>query len=191
MSIRINLLAPERRRRRITPAIAGLGALAILVLVLALVALVMQARMAEMRSRLGQLQAEIERLRPQAQEVEQMRRAVEGLRRREALVRQFFASQIPAAEAILDLSLSIPQDSWITLFAVQGGRAVQIEGVTARDNESVALFMVNLEQTPHFENVDLQSSELQRIGMQDVVRFTLTGALSGGPQATPPEGGAQ
>ncbi len=120
-----------------------------------------------------------------------MKRTVDGLRRREALVRQFFASQIPAAEAILDLSLSIPQDSWITLFAVQGGRAVQIDGITARDNESIALFMVNLERTAHFDNVDLQVSELQRIGTQDVLRFTLTGALAGRPQPTPPEGGTQ
>ncbi|MDR5709944.1 MAG: PilN domain-containing protein [Armatimonadota bacterium] len=191
MTIRINLLAPERRRRRVTPLMVGAGALAVLVLVLVVVALLMQVRVSSSRARLAQLNAEIERLRPEAQEVERMRRVVEGLRRREALIRQFFASQIPAAEAILDLSLAIPQDSWITLFAVQGGRAVQIEGVTARDNESIALFLVNLEQTPHFENMDLQVSELQRIGTQDVLRFTLTGALSGGPQPTPQAGETQ
>ncbi|MCS7172449.1 MAG: PilN domain-containing protein [Armatimonadetes bacterium] len=191
MSIRINLLAPERRRRRVTPVMVGVGVLAALVLVGAVVAVVMQMRVASGRAQLARLRAEVDRLRPEAQEVERMRRVVEGLRRREALVRQFFASQIPAAEAILDLSLSIPQDSWITLFAVQGGRAVQIEGVTARDNESIALFLVNLERTPHFENMDLQVSELQRIGTQDVLRFTLTGALSGGPPPTLPGGETQ
>jgi type IV pilus assembly protein PilN len=185
LSIRINLLAPERRRRRITPVVVGVGGLAALVLILVVTAVVMQVRVASNRTHLARLQTEVEQLRPEAQEVERMRRVLEGLRRRESLVRQFFASQIPAAEAILDLSLAIPQDSWITLFAIQGGRAVQIEGVTARDNESIALFMVNLERTPHFENVDLQVSELQRIGTQDVLRFTLTGALAGGPQPTP------
>lgn len=182
--IRINLLAPERRRRRrIGPVGIGLLVLAAVALVLAVVAIVLQSRIADMRSRLEATNAEIERLRPEALEVERMKRAVDALRRRETLIRQFFASQIPAAEAILDLSLAIPRDTWITQFTVQGGRAVQVDGLTALDNESVALFMVNLDQAPHFRNVDLSVSERQRIGPRDVMRFSITAELEGSPSA--------
>jgi type IV pilus assembly protein PilN len=193
MTIRINLLAPERRRRRrIGPVGIGLAVLAAVVLILAVVGIVLQVRVAGMRSRLAEVQAEVERLRPEALQVERMKRAVDAMHRREAFIRQFFTAQIPAAEAILDLSLAIPRDTWITQFAVQGGRAVQVEGVTAQDNESVALFMVNLDQSPRFRNVDLSVSERQRIGTRDVMRFSLTAELEGPPTSgTPGEGGTR
>lgn len=193
MTIRINLLEPERRRRRrIGPVGIGLAVLAGVVLLLAGVGIVLQVRIAGMRSRLAEVQAEVERLRPEALQVERMKRAVGALHRRETLIRQFFTAQIPAAEALLDLSLAIPRDIWVTQFLVQGGRAVQVDGVAAQDNESVALFMVNLDQSPHFRNVDLSVSERQRIGKQDVMRFSLTAELEGTPTAgAPGEGGTR
>jgi len=193
MTIRINLLAPERRRRRrIGPVGIGLAVLAAVVLLLVVVGVVLQVRIAGMRSHLEEVQAEVERLRPEALQVERMKRAVDAMHRRETFIRQFFTAQIPAAEAILDLSLAIPRDTWITQFLVQGGRAVQVEGVTAQDNESVALFMLNLDQSPHFRNVDLSVSERQRIGTRDVIRFSLTAELEGTPTSgMPTEGGTR
>ncbi len=178
--IRINLLAPTRRRRRwIGPVGIGLAVLAGVVLLLAAVGVVLQVRIAGMRSRLEEVQAEVERLRPVASQVERMKRAVDALHRRETFIRQFFAAQVPAAEALLELSLVIPRDTWVTQFLVQGGRAVQVEGFTAQDNESVALFMTNLDQSPYFRGVDLSVSERQRIGTRDVMRFSLTAELEG------------
>ncbi|MDR5683549.1 MAG: PilN domain-containing protein [Armatimonadota bacterium] len=184
MTIRINLLAPERKRR---PGLGpvGWGLLVVLVVAVGLVVygIVLQGRMADLRRQIADHNAEIERIRPQAAEVERMKRAVESLRRRETLIQQFFASQIPAAEAVSDLSQVIPQDTWLTAFSVQGGRAVQVDGTTTANNESVAVFMVNLEQSPYFRNVDLSVSERQAIGQRNVSRFTLTAELEGSPRA--------
>jgi type IV pilus assembly protein PilN len=150
---------------------------------LVLYGMALQGRIAELRRQIADHNEQIERIRAEATEVERMQQAVESLRRRETLIQQFFAAQIPAAEAVSDLSQIIPQDTWLTLFAVEGGRAVQVDATTTANNESVAVFMVNLEQSPYFRNVDLSVSERQAIGPRDVRRFTLTAELEGSPKA--------
>lgn len=115
-----------------------------------------------------------------------MRARLQALQRREELVQQFFASQIPAVEAITDVGLLIPRDSWITEFAVQGGQSVQLSGATTASNESVAAFLVNLERSAFFQGVDLSVSERQRVGPRDVFRFTVTARLEGRPRASVP-----
>ncbi len=188
MSIRINLLAPERRRVRRRPTVALVGG-AVLVVVLAALALwtvSLQGRIAALREEVARLQQQVDGLRPQAQEVEQMRARLVALQRREELVQRFFASQIPAVEALTDIGLLIPRDSWITEFAVQGGQSVQLSAVTTASNESVAAFLVNLERSTFFKGVDLSVSERQRVGTREVFRFTVTAQLEGRPQPSVP-----
>lgn len=188
MSIRINLLAPERKVRRPPNVLAiGLVVLAVLVVVLAVWTVSLQSRVAALRGQVAEVQADVDRLRPQAAEVERMRARLAALERRQKLLQDLFAQQIPAAEAVNELAAVIPQDSWITEFAVQGGRTVQVSGITTASNVSLARFMVNLEDSTFFRNVDLSVSERQRIGDREVVRFSLTAELEGrpAPAATP------
>ncbi len=192
MSIRINLLAPERRRARRRPSVlvVGLVLLVALVVVLAVWTAQLQGRVAALRGEVAAVQADVDRLRPQAAEVERMRAQLAAVERRESLLRQLFAGQIPAAETINELAALIPRDSWLTEFAVQGGRTVQLAGVTTASNVSLAAFMVNLERSTFFRNVDLSVSERQRIGDREVVRFNLTAELetAPAPQAPAPGG---
>jgi len=188
MSIRINLLAPERRRVRRRPSAVGVGVAVLVVLVAALAVwtVSLQGRIAALREDVARVQQLVAGLRPQAEEVERMRARLQALQRREELVQQFFASQIPAVEAIADVGLLIPRDSWITEFAVQGGQSVQLSGATTASNESVAAFLVNLERSAFFQGVDLSVSERQRVGPRDVFRFTVTARLEGRPRASVP-----
>lgn len=191
MSIRINLLAPERKVRR-PPNVLAIGLLVLAVLVAALGAwtVSLQNRVARLRGEVATVQADVDRLRPQAAEVERLRARLAAVERREKLLQELFAGQIPAAEAVNELAAVIPQDSWITEFAVQGGRTVQVAGTTTASNVSLARFMVNLENSTFFRNVDLSVSERQRIGDREVVRFSLTAELEGkpAPAATPQPG---
>lgn len=191
MSIRINLLAPERKVRR-PPNVLAIGLLVLAVLVVALGAwtVSLQNRVARLRGEVAAVQADVDRLRPQAAEVERLRARLAAVERREKLLQELFAGQIPAAEAVNELAAVIPQDSWITEFAVQGGRTVQVAGTTTASNVSLARFMVNLENSTFFRNVDLSVSERQRIGDREVVRFSLTAELEGkpAPAATPQPG---
>ncbi|GBD30449.1 hypothetical protein HRbin32_01554 [bacterium HR32] len=189
MSIRINLLAPERRVRR-PPNVLAIGLVVLLILAIGLAAwtVSLQNKVAGLRAEVAAAQADVERLRPQAAEVERMRARLAAVERREKLLQELFAGQIPASEAVNELAAVIPQDSWITEFAVQGGRTVQVSGVTTASNVSLAAFMVNLENSTYFRNVDLSVSERQRIGEREVVRFNLTAELEGRPApATTPQ----
>ncbi|MER3455820.1 MAG: hypothetical protein C4303_00995 [candidate division GAL15 bacterium] len=192
MSIRINLLAPERRvRKPPSPLAVGLVILAVLVAVLGVWTVSLQGRTSALRSQTAQVQAEVDQLRAQAAEVERMRARLQAVQRREELLRQLFAGQVPAAEAVAELASAIPQDSWITEFALQGGRTVQLSGLTTASNVSLAAFMVNLERSRLFRNVDLSVSERQRIGEREVVRFSLSAELerSTGPAPSQPTPG--
>lgn len=195
MSIRINLLAPERRRARRPPSplVVGLVILAALLVALGTWTVSLQGRTTALRNEVAQVQAEVDRLRPQAAEVERMRARLQAVQRREELLRQLFAGQVPAAETIAELAMAIPQDSWITEFALQGGRTVQLSGLTTASNVSLAAFMVNLERSTLFRNVDLSVSERQRIGEREVVRFSLSAELerATGPTPQPTPGGTQ
>lgn len=186
MSIRINLLAPERRRARRPPStlVVGVVALAALAVGFGVWTVALQGRAAELRRQVATVRAEVERLRPQAAEVERMRSQLAAVERRQKLLQDLFASQIPASEAVQELAAVIPQDSWITEFSVQGGRTVQVAGTTTASNVSLAAFMVNLERSTFFRNVDLSVSERQRIGDREVVRFNLTAELEGRPVPT-------
>lgn len=162
----------------------GVAVLTALVVGLGVWTVALQNRVAELRQQVATVRAEVERLRPQAAEVERMRTQLAAVERRQKLLQDLFASQIPASEAINELAAVIPRDSWITEFAVQGGRTVQVAGTTTASNVSLAAFMVNLERSTFFRNVDLSVSERQRIGDREVVRFNLTAELEGRPAPT-------
>ncbi|MDR7565299.1 MAG: hypothetical protein QN185_06300, partial [Armatimonadota bacterium] len=104
MSIRINLLAPERRARR-PPSVLAIGLVVLVILAIGLGAwtVSLQNRVAALRAEVAAVQADVDRLRPQAAEVERMRARLAAVERREKLLQELFAGQIPASEAVNEL----------------------------------------------------------------------------------------
>jgi type IV pilus assembly protein PilN len=61
-----------------------------------------------------------------------------------------------------EIAMAVPKDKlWLTSLKESGGM-LTLTG-TAMDNETVALFMTNLEQSEHVSTVDLQSSRLRNL----------------------------
>jgi type IV pilus assembly protein PilN len=61
-----------------------------------------------------------------------------------------------------EIATAVPKDKlWLTSLKESGGM-LTLTG-TAMDNETVALFMTNLEQSEHVSTVDLQSSRLRNL----------------------------
>jgi type IV pilus assembly protein PilN len=61
-----------------------------------------------------------------------------------------------------EIALSVPKDKlWLRSLNEKSG-ALVLEG-TAMDNETVALFMTNLEKSPHISSVDLKSTKLKTL----------------------------
>lgn len=88
-----------------------------------------------------------------------------------------------------EIAMAVPKDKlWLTSLSETGG-VLKLTG-TAMDNETVALFMTNLEKAPHITSVELQSARLQNLPQYrlNVADFTLeckTYAFKEKPKAAP------
>ena len=88
-----------------------------------------------------------------------------------------------------EIAMAVPKDKlWLTALSETAG--VLILSGTAMDNETVALFMTNLEKSPHIVSVELQSAKLTHLAQfrLNVADFTLecrTYAFKEKPGAAP------
>lgn len=176
--IRINLLPRERVRR---PAVAP-RALALLLVGVILVGalastLYLNARNARVRAEVDRVNAEIEALRPRVQRVEALRRQIEAARRKEQLLRQLEATRVPWDTVLEELRTVMPQDVWLTQVEVRDVGDLVFNGY-GMSYEAVARFMVSLEGSPLFKDVDMLISQQQLITNRPVINFSLTAKLS-------------
>lgn len=73
-----------------------------------------------------------------------------------------------------EIAMAVPKEKlWLTGMSETAG-VLKITG-TAMDNETVALFMTNLEKAPHISSVELQSAKLTNLAQYklNVADFTL------------------
>ncbi|MBN1106758.1 MAG: PilN domain-containing protein [Deltaproteobacteria bacterium] len=88
-----------------------------------------------------------------------------------------------------EIAMAVPKDKlWLTSLSETAG-VLKLTG-TAMDNETVALFMTNLEKSPHITSVELQSARLTNLAQYrlNVSDFTLeckTYAFKEKPKAAP------
>lgn len=184
--ITINLLAPGKRRPK-GPApgtILAVGSIAAIVLVFAVVGVVLNARVASLHRQLNDVNKQIDTLRPIAQQVERMMATLSSLETRQEALKKLLGTQLPASESLQALKTVIPTDVWLTnVTTQQGGHSVLFDGYTFT-YKSVARFMVALKASDRFRNIDLTATQTDRIGEREVVKFQVTGELSGAPTKT-------
>jgi type IV pilus assembly protein PilN len=88
-----------------------------------------------------------------------------------------------------EIAMAVPKDKlWLTSLSETAG-VLKITG-TAMDNETVALFMTNLEKSPHVTSVELVSAKLQnlaqfRLNVADFALECKTYAFKEKPKAAP------
>jgi Tfp pilus assembly protein PilN len=181
--ITINLLAPGKRRAAgPTPAmVAGIGGLAVLIVLLAAVSLYLGNRVSSLHAQLNTVNKQLDTLRPVAQEVQRLDGIVRNLEDRQARLKTLLAMQLPASQSLDAIKSVIPSDVWLVNVATQGGgHSVLFDGYTFT-YKSVARFMVALRDTDRFRNVDLTSTTKDKVGDREVVKFQVTSELISGP----------
>ena len=72
-----------------------------------------------------------------------------------------------------DLSNALPEELWLTSFSEQNG-SIDLAGV-ADTEQTVALFMQQLERSGHFSGVELTVTEQTTVGNRRMQRFSLKG----------------
>jgi Tfp pilus assembly protein PilN len=180
--ITINLLAPGRRRptRVATGAVFPILGFGILALVLVAFTIYLSDQAASTRAQLNAVNKQLEALGPVTQQVQKLEQTIATLKARQAQLNQLLAMQLPASLSLEALKTVIPRDVWLINVATQEGRGVLFDGYTF-SYKSVARFMVALRESGRFQNIDLTSTQKDHIGPREVVKFSVTGELMGGP----------
>ncbi|TMI87867.1 MAG: hypothetical protein E6H00_14345 [Bacillati bacterium ANGP1] len=177
--ITINLLAPGRRRP-IGPTPGTMLAFlvtAALVGVMIMVTIFLGTRAGALHRQVNDVNKKMEALRPIAQEVDRLEQTLRSLQSRQAVLQALLSRQLPATDSLRALRTVIPQDVWLIDLATSGARGVTFDGYTFT-YRSVARFMVALKDSDRFRNIDLTTTQKEKIGERDVVKFQVTGELA-------------
>jgi len=199
--IRINLLKPEEKDLKETPAIPmpkirkekkfPVSYLIFLLLIIVVVALYLMQRNAINKERLLLQEAQEEKnsLQYVTEKLEQLEQQKTTLQRKINLINNLKAQQSIPVRIMDELSEHIPE--WVWLIEVKYEEQIlEIKG-RALSNNLIADYIFNLENSPFFTNVNLISSTQKSERSSQYLEFTLT-AQSAIPEATmPPEESAK
>jgi Tfp pilus assembly protein PilN len=176
--ITINLLAPGRRRRVGPTPGTFLAVLGTALVIVALVAwtLYLGVRADTLKREVADLNKQIEALRPAVAEVDALERTITRLQQRQALLQALLASQLPASDTLEALRVVMPREVWLVSATTSTTRGVLFDGYTF-SYKSVARFMVALSDSARFRNIDLTSTQKEKLGEREVVKFQVIGEL--------------
>lgn len=186
--IEINLLPVREARRKADLRQQALLLVGTLVGSLALSGAVhawMLARGVAARSQTKALEKEIEKFSTQLQQVEDFRRKKSEIEKKLAVIDRLDRSRSGPVHVLDELATHTPERVWLTNVRSQDG-VLSIEGMSL-DNELVALFLTALNDSPYFDGVELEESELVERDRLKLNSFKVKAQLTtpGLPKETP------
>lgn len=78
-----------------------------------------------------------------------------------------------------ELSAALPEKLWLTKFSEKGGK-INLAGVADSEN-TVAVFMRNLDSSPYYKNIELSVTEQTKAGDRKMQKFTLNCSVEAPP----------
>ena len=178
--IEINLL-PHREARRVADVRDSVGLLALgLVVVVGAMWFMEQgvkADIAKNEASVRQLKANIEKFKPQEQQVAVFKKQKKRLQVKLDVIEGLDIARSGPLRLMDEISLRTPERLWLTKLSTQG-KKIKLSGESL-DNGVVADFLRSLNESPYFENVDLESTTRgkARAGVKVVV-FTVTADMA-------------
>lgn len=182
--IRINLLKPEKKELKETPAIPAPKAkeekkipvfsLILLLLAIAVVALFLLQKRTVNREKnlLREAQEEKKQLQDVLVKLEKLEGQKKLFEKKIDLINQLKSFQEAAMKIMDELSVNIPDWVWLTE-TTYSNQTIKING-KALSNNLIADYIYNLENSPYFNNVNLISSTQRRISNNQILEFSLT-----------------
>jgi type IV pilus assembly protein PilN len=107
--------------------------------------------------------------------IEAIEKKVDEIEAKLAVIKELEKNKTGPVRLLDELAMAIPKDKlWLTSLVEKKGTLI-LKG-TAMDNDTVALFMTNLEKAEQITSVDLQSTKLQNLKAHklNVSNFVLT-----------------
>jgi len=188
--IRVNLLPREEKAQRkpiqidfkfgdmVLPALV-LGAAA---LIIAGSSLSQSTRMAGLEKSIQQVDAESRALAPQIARVNQLAQERAELDLRMGIITKLEKGRTQSVKLMDELARCVPDHLWLTGVSQDASNHLQLEGVTY-SNLVVSDFMSRIERSSMFSNVELAVAERGQVTDKNVVKFSISCAVSPEPGA--------
>ena len=178
--IQINLLPiREIKRRKRAKNELLLAALAVVlflaVLALMIIAYTMQTK--RLQHDLEDLQAKRRQYETQLKEIEALEKEKKRLQTRIEIIQNLKKKSGIAVHVLDDIANRTPPDRiWLTKLA-QTGTALDMTGM-AQDNQTVAKYMLDLEESPYLAGISLGSSKMSKYADRDLMQFVLKSSIT-------------
>lgn len=176
--IRLNLLPLKETERalgrRQQLSLLALGvALALLIMIVPFI--VQGRRLSALDVQIDQLNAEIQQYNVQVKEVHELERLKRDVNTKLRIIQDLNRKRVGPSRVLDDLSAATPENLWLIDFGESHGVAT-LTGL-ALDNETIAKFMRQLQDSPYFHGVDLvetsqTSPQPSAAGSQPLASFT-------------------
>jgi type IV pilus assembly protein PilN len=189
--IRINLLPVREARRK-----AGVRQ-QVLLLAASLIGAVVAtalfhgwllAKISGAQGRVNSLQAQLQQFKPQEEQVAAFKAKRAEIQQKLEVIERLERSRSGPVHVMDELATHIPERVWITDLRADNGR-IDLTGMSL-DNELVALFLTELNDSPYFAAVELEKTELKEIDKLKLNTFEISARLESPeePYKEPPPG---
>jgi type IV pilus assembly protein PilN len=173
--IRINLLPfrAARKRENIKRQITAY----ILSVILLLVAMVyaflqMDTHLSELQAKEKDLRADLAKYEDTIKRIDEMSKQIALIEKKLEVIRSLERRKTGPVRLLDEISKAVPKERlWLSALVESGG-SLSLEG-SAKNNETLAEFMVDLERSPFIKTVDLESSRSDEVEGVNVSTFTL------------------
>lgn len=108
------------------------------------------------------LQAELKTYEATIRRIAELEKKIKEIRAKLSVIRELERNKTGPVHLLDEIAMAVPKDKlWVS--SLKEARGILTLTGTAMDNETVALFMTNLEQSDYISNVELQSTRLRSL----------------------------
>ena len=161
--IRINLLpfraARKRENIKRQTTIFGLS-LAFVVLVLIYLTIQYSSKLSGLKEEEGDIRAELKTYEKTIARINSLEKRIKEVKAKLEIIHELEKNKTGPVHLLDEISMAVPKNNLWLSSMVESKGILTLRG-TARNNETVALFMTNLEKSAYIKTVDLSSASLK------------------------------
>jgi len=177
--MRINLLPREKVKKKspyLDQGVFALLSVSLAILIVIGIWFYLQRSADALDKKILDTKNELQKLKKDEEKIAEHKKNTAVLEQKVKVIEQLEENKSGPAKNLASLATGIvPGRMWFNTLKCQGSK-LALEGV-AVDNETIAQFMTNLEDSPEFENVELQFAEETKVEDYLFKKFSLTAII--------------
>ena len=176
--MQINLLPREKIKKRspyLEQVIIAAISVAVIVVFLFSFWLYLVNRIDTLDKKILDTKVELEKLKKDEAQIAELKKSTQMYQQKINVIKQLEKNKTGPVKILDEIAIRNPKRMWLNNLKYQGTK-LTLEGI-AVDNETIAQFMTNLEDSPEFMNVELQIAEETKVEKFMFKKFVLTATI--------------